>query len=63
MAGPTVSVIIQCYQAQSTIPLQLASLSGQLDARPRAILWAVTGDQGEHDSLPRRSCLQPGRER
>ncbi|GAP77983.1 MULTISPECIES: glycosyltransferase family 2 protein [Brachybacterium] len=32
MAGPSVSVIIPCFQAQATIALQLASLSDQVDA-------------------------------
>ena len=32
MAGPSVSVIIPCFQAQGTIALQLASLSDQVDA-------------------------------
>ena len=34
VAGPLVSVVIPCFQAQSTIALQLASLSDQVDAPP-----------------------------
>ena len=38
MAGPSVSVVIPYFQAQSTIALQLASLSDQVDAPPFEVL-------------------------
>ena len=38
MAGPSVSVVIPCFQAQSTIALQLASLSDQVDAPPFEVI-------------------------
>ena len=38
MAGPSVSVVIPCFQAQSTIALQLSSLSDQVDAPPFEVI-------------------------
>ncbi|RRR17896.1 hypothetical protein DS079_11405 [Brachybacterium paraconglomeratum] len=38
VTGPSVSVVIPCFQAQSTIALQLASLSDQIDAPPFEVI-------------------------
>ncbi|MCT2297104.1 glycosyltransferase family 2 protein [Brachybacterium muris] len=44
---PKVSVVIPCFQAQSTIALQLASLSDQVDAPPFEVIL-VDNDPAQH---------------